>query len=105
MPAVDDYGLTQLQTQVAALFGAKDAARGTAATFLWFAAEVGELAEALRSGSPEDRAGEFADVLAWLATLANLSGVDLTTAVRRKYGAGCPRCGATPCQCPAAGKP
>ena len=28
---------------------------------------------------------EFADVLAWLATLANILDVDLTAAVQRKY--------------------
>ncbi len=105
MPGDDGLGLRDLQRRIAATFGAKDAARGPEATFLWFMAEVGELAEAVRAGSPEERAGEFADVLAWLATLANLLGVDLTTAVSGKYGAGCSRCGGVPCACPAAGKP
>ena len=54
--------------------------------------EVGELATALRSGSPEERALEFADVLAWLATLANIAGVDLEAAIQAKYGGGCPGC-------------
>ena len=32
-----------------------------------------------------DPAGEFADVLAWLCTLANINGVDLEEAIRDKY--------------------
>ena len=67
--------------------------RGVEGTFMWFMEEVGELAAALRSGTAEERAAEFADVLAWLATLANTAGVDLDAAVRAKYGGGCPGCG------------
>ena len=48
---------------------------------------------------------EFADVLAWLATLANIAGVDLEAAVRAKYGGGCPGCGKTPCACAQTEKP
>ncbi len=67
-----------------------DAARGAPATFLWFTEEVGELAEALAKaergdGDHDHLASEFADVLAWLTTLANISGVDLTQAIQRKY--------------------
>ena len=100
-------GLTlgDLQRRIAELYGAKDAARGDSATFLWLAAEFGELAEALRAGSDEELAGEMADVLAWLATLANLRGVDLEAAVLRKYGLACPGCDASPCRCDPAEKP
>ena len=100
-------GLTiaELQGRISALYGAKDEARGDAGTFLWFAEEVGELATALRSGSAEELALEMADVLAWLVTLANVRGVDLQAAVIRKYGRGCPGCGATPCRCDPAEKP
>ncbi|MCA9290467.1 MAG: hypothetical protein KDA25_05020 [Phycisphaerales bacterium] len=67
-----------------------DAARGAAGTWLWFSEEVGELAEAIGlhlrgDGSADHLAEEFADVFAWLATLANITGVDLTDAVRGKY--------------------
>ena len=89
--------LRALQGRIRDLYGAKDAARGDAATFLWLAEEFGELATALRSGTHEELALEMADVLAWLATLANVRGVDLEAAVRAKYGDGCPGCGATPC--------
>jgi NTP pyrophosphatase (non-canonical NTP hydrolase) len=47
----------------------------------------------------------MADVLAWLATLANVRGVDLEAAVAAKYGAGCPACGSTPCSCDPSTKP
>lgn len=97
--------LAEVQRSIRALYGSKDAARGDAATFLWFAEEVGELATALRSGTDEDLALEMADVLAWLATLANVRGVDLTDAFRRKYLGGCPGCGQVPCGCDPAEKP
>jgi NTP pyrophosphatase (non-canonical NTP hydrolase) len=66
-----------------------DAARGTAKTFLWFVEEVGELATALAGDDQANKEEEFADVLAWLCTLANINDVDLTSAVR-KYTDSCP---------------
>lgn len=66
---------------------------------MWFSQEVGELATALRDGTDEERAAEFADVLAWLATLANAAGIDLGDAFERKYGKGCPGCRKIPCAC------
>jgi NTP pyrophosphatase (non-canonical NTP hydrolase) len=72
---------------------------------MWLMEEVGELAAALRKGKHEDQLEEFADVLAWLATIANVAGVDLSEAVRRKYGSGCPGCGQFVCVCPDAEKP
>ena len=109
-PAGEPVSLADLQAVIASMFGAKDAARGAEATFLWFAEEVGELAAALRetSGGGGDRTNlalEFADVLAWLATLANIAGVDLGDAVRAKYGGGCPGCGRAVCACGDAVKP
>jgi NTP pyrophosphatase (non-canonical NTP hydrolase) len=97
--------LSQLQQRIKDLYGAKDAARGVEGTFMWFMEEVGELSAALRNGSAEERVLEFADVLAWLVTLANCTGVDLDEAVRRKYGGGCPGCGKTPCECGTKDKP
>jgi NTP pyrophosphatase (non-canonical NTP hydrolase) len=87
------------------MYGEKDAARGDAATFLWLAEEFGELATAVRSGTHQELAAEMADVLAWLATLANIRGVDLEEAVLSKYGAACPGCQAVPCVCDPALKP
>jgi len=43
--------------------------------------------------------GEVGGVLAWLASVASIAGVDLDQAASR-YAHGCPRCGAIPCACP-----
>jgi len=83
----------------------KDAARGIDGTFMWLMEEVGELAAALRDGSPEEKMEEFADVLAWLTTIANVAEIDLTAAIHKKYGSGCPGCGQFVCVCDDAGKP
>lgn len=83
----------------------KDIQRGVDGTFMWLMEEVGELAAALRHGRSEELLEEFADVLAWLATIANVAGVDLSEAVRRKYGSGCPGCGQLVCICPNEEKP
>ncbi|HZZ80383.1 MAG TPA: MazG nucleotide pyrophosphohydrolase domain-containing protein [Gemmataceae bacterium] len=97
--------LPELQKLIRETYGAKDASRGVEGTFMWFMQEVGELATALRSGSQEEKTLEFADALAWLATLANIAGVDLEAAIAAKYGAGCPGCGKTPCACAVTEKP
>jgi len=97
--------LPELQDMIRATYGAKDASRGIDGTFMWFMQEVGELATALRSRTAQEKAHEFADVLAWLATLANVAHVDLDAAVAAKYGAGCPGCGQSPCGCAPAEKP
>ncbi len=99
------FTIGDLQRRIGELYGAKDEARGDSATFLWLVEEVGELATALRSGSAEELALEMADVLAWLVTLANIRGVDLESAVARKYGESCPGCRSVPCRCDPAGKP
>jgi len=83
----------------------KDLARGVDGTFMWFMEEVGELAAALRDGSHDDKMEEFADVIAWLTTMANVVGVDLSAAVHRKYGSGCPGCGHFVCTCSLTEKP
>jgi NTP pyrophosphatase (non-canonical NTP hydrolase) len=90
--------LAELQDLMDRTYGARDRARGCAAGVAWLAEEVGELAQALRKGSVADQQDEFADVLAWVATLANLAGVDLDIALAR-YARGCPKCGGIPCTC------
>lgn len=97
--------LADFQQLIRCMYFEKDVARGVEGTFMWLMEEIGELATALRNGSHEERVGEFADVLAWLTTIANVVGVDLTEAVLQKYGAGCPGCGRFVCSCPDAGKP
>src|SRR5229473_7168311 len=99
------FSLSRLQEVIRNTYDSKDRRRGVEGTFMWFMEEIGELATALRSGTVQERAEEFADVLAWLATLANVVDVDLESAVQAKYGAGCPGCGKTPCVCQHAEKP
>ena len=65
----------------------RDRQRGTPATFLWFIEEVGELATALAGDDQASKAEEFADVLAWLTTLANINDIDLETALEKYLGA------------------
>ncbi len=98
MPAAD-ISLAEFQGLIRAMYLEKDLERGIDGTFMWLMEEVGELAAALRERDTEAQRGEFADVLAWLATIANVAGVDLTAAVRAKYGDGCPGCGALVCVC------
>jgi NTP pyrophosphatase (non-canonical NTP hydrolase) len=104
-PQGANVSLADFQALIRQMYFEKDQARGVEGTFLWLIEEVGELATALRSGTHEERLGEFADVLAWLATIANVAGVDLAEAVQRKYGSGCPGCGRMVCTCPDSEKP
>ena len=97
--------LSEFQQLIRDTYHPKDEARGVEGTFMWLVEEFGELATALRGGTPQQRSEEFADVLAWLATIANVVGVDLEQAVRDKYGSGCPGCSQIPCVCNDAEKP
>mgnify|MGYP002525307503 CR=1 FL=1 len=85
--------------------GLAERAGGVEGTFRWLMEEVGELAAALREGDRSATAAEFADVLAWLATIANVAEIDLERAVVEKYGSGCPGCGEMVCVCDDAAKP
>jgi len=91
--------IEDLQALIEKMYSEKDRQRGTAATFLWLTEEIGELAAALREGTPEEKAAEFADVIAWLVTLANINDINLTEALEAKYGRGCPGCGHLVCTC------
>ncbi len=90
--------LNQFQKQIEDIYFEKDSKRGIDGTFRWFVEEVGELAKALRGSDRENLKEEIGDVLAWLATIASIEGIDLEDAARQ-YAAGCPKCGKTPCAC------
>jgi NTP pyrophosphatase (non-canonical NTP hydrolase) len=81
----NELRLSQFQRHIADRYEPTDRARGTPGTFLWFIEEVGELATALHGDDRANLEEEFADVLAWLCTLANINDVDLAGAVARKY--------------------
>jgi NTP pyrophosphatase (non-canonical NTP hydrolase) len=93
--------LAEFQDLIRQTYLERDSSRGVDGTFRWMVEEVGELARSLRDGDPSDRVHEVGDVLAWLASVANVTGVDLEEAAAR-YAVGCPKCGRTPCVCPAA---
>jgi NTP pyrophosphatase (non-canonical NTP hydrolase) len=91
--------LADFQGVIARTYAERDRARGVPATVAWLAEELGELAQAVRKGSRDEQLHELADVLAWLASLADQLDLSLDEAARR-YAGGCPRCGASPCACP-----
>ena len=88
----------ELQATIRATYGHRDQARGVEGTFAWFVEEVGELSRAIHRQGHDERMTEFSDVLAWLVSLADLTGVDLAEAAQR-YADGCPKCAGSPCTC------
>ena len=101
----NEISVRELQDLIREMYFEKDAERGVDGTFMWLMEEVGELAAALRSGTPGEIRNEFADVIAWLVTIANIVDCDLTVALAEKYVSGCPGCGHYVCICPDAEKP
>ena len=93
--------IREFQDLIDRMYSDKDRERGSAGTFLWLVEEIGELASAVSEGSQSDKEEELADVLAWLFTLANVENVDLTAAIAKKYGSGCPGCSKEVCVCDA----
>jgi NTP pyrophosphatase (non-canonical NTP hydrolase) len=75
--------LREFQNFINQKYGRRDRQRGTAATFMWFVEEVGELATALSGNDHANKEEEFADVLAWMCTLANVNDVDLEKAIEK----------------------
>ncbi len=78
--------ISEFQRLISKKYEKRDRQRGIPATFMWFIEEVGELATALASNDPKNKEEEFADVLAWLCTLANISEVDLEKACAKYTG-------------------
>ena len=75
--------IAALQDVIERTYGERDRARGTAATVAWLCEEVGELAQAVRKGTPDQQLHELGDVLAWVASLANQLGLSLDDAAAR----------------------
>ncbi len=105
MSSPNDLSLSDLQRHIHAMYYEKDVARGVDGTFMWLMEEIGELASALRGNDRQNLAEEFADVIAWLATIANVAQIDLSAALQAKYGSGCPGCHKLVCICPNEEKP
>jgi len=122
---MSQFDIRDFQNLIHKMYFEKDVARGVSGTYMWLAEEMGELAADLRKveqvqtaeekGEPVDAAekaalrenlgAEFADVMAWLATIANVVDIDLATELTKKYGKGCPGCAQLVCLCPDAEKP
>ena len=75
--------IREFQDFIREKYYARDSQRGTPATFMWFVEEVGELASALAGDNDHNKEEEFADVFAWMCTLANINDVDLAKAVEK----------------------
>lgn len=79
----DEITIRQFQQFIHDKYHARDSERGTPGTFMWFIEEVGELATALAGDDQANKEEEFADVLAWMCTLANINDIDLARAVEK----------------------
>jgi NTP pyrophosphatase (non-canonical NTP hydrolase) len=90
--------IKDFQKLIKAIYYKKDKKRGKEKTFMWFCEEVGELSRALRRKRKKEMKEEFADVFAWLISLANLYNIDLEEAIK-KYQKNCPKCKKSPCVC------
>ncbi len=101
----EELSIADLQKHIRTMYFEKDVLRGVDGTFMWLMEEIGELAAALRGDDRENLAEEFADVIAWLATIANVAQIDLNAALIAKYGNGCPGCSRLECRCPNSEKP
>jgi NTP pyrophosphatase (non-canonical NTP hydrolase) len=89
----------EFQEMMRQIYFHHDSKRGADGTYQWLVEEVEELGEAIREGNKKAQENEFADVFAWLASLANVVNVDLEKAAITKYNYKCPKCQQKPCQC------
>lgn len=81
----NEMTIAEFQKHISERYEKVDRERGWPKTFAYFIEEVGELATALTAGDRPNLEEEFADVIAWLCTLANIRDIDLTDAIGRKY--------------------
>lgn len=89
----------EFQEMMRRLYLRRDSKRGIDRTYNWLVDEVKELGEALGMNNRAALEEEFADVMAWLSSLANVVNVDLEKATLTKYNRRCPKCGHSPCKC------
>jgi NTP pyrophosphatase (non-canonical NTP hydrolase) len=92
--------ISEFQQMMRHLYFKRDSERGVEGTYKWLVDEVAELGEELKKETDREASEkEFADVIAWLASLANIMGIDLERAAVNKYNYKCPKCQQSPCQC------
>jgi NTP pyrophosphatase (non-canonical NTP hydrolase) len=92
--------INEFQNMMRRIYFYRDSKRGTEGTLDWLVDEVKELKEVLNEKDATAIENEFADVLAWLASLANIVNIDLEKAALSKYENRCPKCELSPCECP-----
>lgn len=92
--------LSEFQNMMRRIYFHRDSKRGTVGTYKWLVEEIGELGEALDGEDKKALEDEFADALAWLASLANVVNIDLEKAALAKYNDRCLKCQQSPCKCP-----
>lgn len=92
--------INEFQDMMRRIYFHRDSNREITGNFNWLMEEVEELGTALKGNDKKTLEDEFADVLAWLASLANVANVDLDNAATFKYDFKCPKCQKTPCKCP-----
>ncbi|MDH5481347.1 MAG: nucleotide pyrophosphohydrolase [Candidatus Bathyarchaeota archaeon] len=91
--------IREFQELMRRLYFHRDINRGIEGTYDWLVDEVKELGQVLKSNDKETLENEFADVIAWLASLGNIINIDLEKAALKKYDNECPKCKRSPCQC------
>ncbi|MHA1777508.1 MAG: nucleotide pyrophosphohydrolase [Promethearchaeia archaeon] len=95
--------IREFQLLMKQLYGKFDSQRKVYRTALWLGEEVGELmAELKKSPTTQNKDAigeEMADILAWVASLANILDIDLESAIHQKYPGFCIKCGRNPCEC------
>jgi NTP pyrophosphatase (non-canonical NTP hydrolase) len=89
----------EFQEMMKRLYFQRDTKRGVKGTINWLTDELEELRETLEGNDKEATEKEFADVIAWLASLANITGIELEKVAIKKYNGKCPKCQQAPCQC------
>ncbi len=89
----------EFQDMMRQIYFHHDSRRGAKGTHLWLIEEVEELGEAIKGKDKKALESEFADVLAWLASLANVVDINLEEAAMAKYNHKCPKCKQVPCEC------
>ena len=93
--------IKEAQEMMRRIYLERDRARGVEGTLKRTYEELDELQEAIKNkGSTHAIADEFADVFAWLCSLANLLEIDVSDAFFKKYNNTCSKCKKSPCICP-----
>ncbi len=92
--------IREFQSMMRRIYFHRDSERGKNGTYRWLVEEAKELGEAVKEQNAKALKDEFADVLAWLASLANVVNIDLEEAALTKYNNTCPKCQKPRCECP-----